>query len=159
RHLTSPRRMKNSNPSFLVCAAITVIATIAVKSLHAQETTQSTPPLTAKSNADLPTLFIVGDSTVKNGANGGKGWGECIGKLFDISKINVQNRAIGGRSSRTFINEGRWDKVLEAAKPGDFLIVQMGHNDGGQIDDSQRARGSLPGTGEETKEIENPIMH
>jgi rhamnogalacturonan acetylesterase len=101
-----------------------------------------------------PTLYIVGDSTVKNGTNNQHGWGERIAKFFDTSKINVENRAIAGRSSRTFINEGRWDKILAAAKPGDFVIIQMGHNDGGPVDD-KKSRGSLPGIGEETKEIDN----
>jgi rhamnogalacturonan acetylesterase len=104
-----------------------------------------------------PTLFIVGDSTVKNGTRGQRGWGEEIAAFFDTDKIKVENRAIGGRSSRTFINEGRWDKILAEARPGDFVLVQMGHNDGGPIDDAARARGSLRGIGEETREIDNPI--
>src|SRR5205823_15023768 len=105
----------------------------------------------------MPTLFIVGDSTVKNGTKGQMGWGEVIAKFFDKSKIKVQNHAIGGRSSRTFQTEGRWDKILAAAKPGDFVLIQMGHNDGGPLDDGKRARGSLPGLGDETREIDNPI--
>lgn len=105
----------------------------------------------------LPTLFIVGDSTVKTGTKGQQGWGDPIIALFDKTKIKVENHAIGGRSSRTFITEGRWDKILAVAKPGDFVLVQMGHNDGGALDDAARARGSLRGTGEETKEIDNPI--
>lgn len=104
-----------------------------------------------------PTLFIVGDSTVRNGTKGQQGWGDPLIVLFDKSKIKVENHAIGGRSSRTFMNEGRWDKILAAAKPGDFVLVQMGHNDGGPLDDEARARGTIRGTGEETKEIDNPI--
>jgi lysophospholipase L1-like esterase len=107
--------------------------------------------------ADMPTLFIVGDSTVKNGTKGQQGWGDPIAKLFDPAKIKVDNRAIGGRSSRTFQTEGRWDKILAAAKPGDFVLIQMGHNDGGPLDDAKRARGSIRGTGDETKEIDNPL--
>jgi lysophospholipase L1-like esterase len=107
--------------------------------------------------ATMPTLFIVGDSTVRTGTKGQQGWGDPVIKLFDPTKIKVENHAIGGRSSRTFITEGRWDKVLAAAKPGDFVLVQMGHNDGGPLDDTARARGSIRGTGEETKEIDNPI--
>ncbi len=106
---------------------------------------------------ELPTLFLVGDSTVKTGTKGQQGWGDPIIKRFDKNKIRVENHAIGGRSSRTFITEGRWDKILAAAKEGDFVLIQMGHNDGGPLDDAKRARGSLPGTGEETKEIDNPI--
>src|SRR5580765_8626436 len=98
--------------------------------------------------AAKPTLFIVGDSTVKNGTRDQVGWGEQIGALFDSTRIKVDNRAIGGRSSRTFINEGRWDKILADAKAGDFVLVQMGHNDGGKPDEPTRARGSLPGIGE-----------
>jgi lysophospholipase L1-like esterase len=105
----------------------------------------------------VPTLFIVGDSTVKNGTRGQQGWGDPITALFDKAKIKVENRAVGGRSSRTFQTEGRWDKILEAAKPGDFVLIQMGHNDGGPLDDASRARGTLRGTGDETREIDNPI--
>ncbi|MFO0810968.1 MAG: rhamnogalacturonan acetylesterase [Gemmataceae bacterium] len=114
-------------------------------------------PLVADDAPKVPTLFIVGDSTVKTNTRGQQGWGDPIAALFDKAKIKVENHAIGGRSSRTFQNEGRWDKILAAAKPGDFVLVQMGHNDGGPLDDTARARGSIRGTGEETKEIDNPI--
>ena len=107
--------------------------------------------------AHKPTLFIVGDSTVKNGTRSQRGWGEEIAAFFDADRIKIENRAIGGRSSRTFINEGRWDKILAEAKSGDYVLVQMGHNDGGPLDDPARARGSLRGIGEETKEIDNPL--
>jgi lysophospholipase L1-like esterase len=107
--------------------------------------------------AAKPTLFIVGDSTVRTGTKGQQGWGDPVAAFFDKAKIKVENHAIGGRSSRTFITEGRWDKVLAAAKPGDFVLVQMGHNDGGPLDDAARARGSIRGIGDETKEIDNPI--
>ena len=108
-------------------------------------------------NRSLPVLFIVGDSTVHNTGRGLKGWGDVIGKYFDTNKIIVQNRALGGRSSRTFITQGWWDKVLAAARPGDFVLIQMGHNDGGPLDDTNRARGSIPGIGDEEKKIYNPI--
>src|SRR5215471_1275940 len=107
--------------------------------------------------AKVPTLFIVGDSTVRNGTKGQQGWGDPVAGHFDKTKIKVENHAIGGRSSRTFQTEGRWDKILAAAKPGDFVLIQMGHNDGGPLDDAARARGSIRGTGDETREIDNPI--
>lgn len=103
----------------------------------------------------LPTLFLVGDSTVKVGTKGQRGWGEEIDRYFDLSKINVVNRAIGGRSSRTFQAEGRWDKVLDDLKPGDFVVVQFGHNDNGPINDNFRARGTIKGVGDESEEIDN----
>ncbi len=117
-----------------------------------------TPPTASTHAADQPaiTLWLVGDSTVKNGSGeSGRGWGEQIGAMFDPAKVRVENRARGGRSSRTFISEGLWDAILADAKPGDFVLIQMGHNDGGPVNDNFRARGSLPGVGNETEEIDN----
>src|SRR5215469_6931935 len=75
-------------------------------------------------NSTIPTLFIVGDSTVRNGkgdgSNGQWGWGDLISKYFDSAKINVANRALGGRSSRTFITERHRSQVVNSLKPGDF---------------------------------------
>ncbi len=110
-------------------------------------------PVEKIANAALPTLHIVGDSTVRSGGTGGGlwGWGERITPFFDTNKINVVNNAIGGRSARTYFTEGRWDKVAAALKPGDFVIIQFGHNDGGRIGDpanKHRADGS--GVGDET---------
>jgi len=101
----------------------------------------------------LPTLWIIGDSTVHNGSKGEMGWGEVIDKKFDTSRINVVNRAIGGRSSRTFRTEGRWDLILKEAKPGDFVLMQFGHNDGGPLSGDNRERGSIRGIGDETQDV------
>src|SRR5439155_20075190 len=104
-----------------------------------------------------PTLWLVGDSTVRNGSGGGGngqwGWGDRIAKSFDSAKLNVVNRARGGRSSRTFQTEGLWDGVLADAKPGDFVIIQLGHNDGGPLAGDNRERGSLRGIDEESEEV------
>src|SRR6478736_2768560 len=111
----------------------------------------------AQTNAH-PTLFLIGDSTVRNGSGKGAdsmwGWGSLIGDRFDATKIAVLNRAIGGRSSRTFLVEGRWDEVMKELKPGDFVMMQFGHNDGGGLT-GNRGRGSLKGNGEETQTITN----
>ena len=104
--------------------------------------------------APLPTLCIIGDSTVKNHTAGLEGWGDPIGAYFDKSKIVVVNHALGGRSSRTFLTEGLWDKALADLKPGDFVLMQFGHNDGGSPRTSYRA--SLKGVGEETESVVNP---
>ncbi|RXS97655.1 rhamnogalacturonan acetylesterase [Silvibacterium dinghuense] len=121
-----------------------------------------THPMPMPANSSLPTLWIVGDSTVRNGhgdgANGQWGWGDVIAPYFDTSRINVVNRAIGGRSSRTYITEGRWQTVLDMMHRGDFVLVQFGHNDSGPLDDAARARGTLRGTGDQTQEVENPVL-
>ncbi len=111
--------------------------------------------LHAADSAPRPTLFIIGDSTVKNGTRGQRGWGEVISPFFDTNKIRIENHAIGGRSSRTFLTEGRWDRVLTNLQRGDFVLIQFGHNDGGAVNDTSRARGSIRGTGEQTQEIDN----
>lgn len=108
-------------------------------------------------NRSFPMLFIVGDSTVHNPQKTERGWGDVIGKYFETNKIRVENHALGGRSSRTFITQGWWNKVLQAAKPGDFVLLQMGHNDGGPLDDTNRARGTIRSIGDESKDIFNPI--
>ena len=113
----------------------------------------------------LPSLVLIGDSTVRNGhgdgAGGQWGWGEPLVEYFDATKINVVNRAIGGLSSRTYMNDpagSPWAKTLALIKPGDVVLIQFGHNDGGKPDEPTRARASLPGVGPETVEIENPIL-
>ena len=111
------------------------------------------PVETANNNA-LPTFYIVGDSTVRSGGGSGNwGWGERIAPFFDTNKINVVNRAIAGRSARTFFTEGRWQKVLDSLKPGDFVIIQFGTNDGGRIGDpANKHRADGKGIGDETVE-------
>ncbi|MFV0378539.1 MAG: rhamnogalacturonan acetylesterase [Mangrovibacterium sp.] len=114
-----------------------------------------------QSKAVKPTLFIIGDSTVKNGrgdgANGLWGWGDPIQQYFDTTKINIENHALGGTSSRSFRSKGLWDEVLRHMRAGDYVLMQFGHNDSGPINDTIRARGTFKGIGEETEEIDNLI--
>ena len=111
-------------------------------------------------NPALPTLFLIGDSTVRNGRGDGSdgqwGWGEPLVDWFNAAQVNVVNRAVGGLSSRTFYTGVYWRRVLDMMKPGDFVVMQFGHNDGGAIDGAQSARVSLPGAGDETKEVSQP---
>ena len=101
-------------------------------------------------NPALPTVFVVGDSTAHNQAD--LGWGDHLAHYFDTARINVANRAIAGRSSRSYIREGAWDKVLAEMKPGDYMLLQMGHNDGGTLD-GLKPRGSIKGLGDESKVV------
>ncbi len=103
----------------------------------------------------LPTLWIAGDSTLRSNAPM-RGWGQDLGTFFDPKKINVMNRAIGGRSSRTFFTEGKWQEILDRIKPGDFVIIQFGHNDVGALDERGKFRGSVKGIGEETEKVTKP---
>lgn len=108
-----------------------------------------------------PVFYIIGDSTVKNGDGTGKnnqmGWGTMIDAWFDTTQISIRNHAMGGRSSRTFLTEGRWDKIMNELKKDDYVIMQFGHNDSGPLDDTARARGTIKGIGEDSVEIYNPI--
>ena len=83
-------------------------------------------------NDKTTTIFIIGDSTAANKdiSNGKqeRGWGMALQCYFD-DNIRVDNHAVNGRSSLSFFNEGRWAKVLEKLKPGDYVIIQFGHND------------------------------
>jgi lysophospholipase L1-like esterase len=110
-------------------------------------------------NTNLPSLFIIGDSTVRNGrgrGDGGQwGWGDEIAIFFDTSKINVVNRAVGGTTSRTFYRD-LWPRVLAMLKPGDFVIMQFGTN-GGAVNDASRARGEIHGIGDESQAITNLV--
>jgi lysophospholipase L1-like esterase len=127
----------------------------------------------------LPSLILIGDSTVRNGHGTGSdglwGWGHPLHDYFDPAKINVVNRAIGGLSSHSYISGGHWDLALGIIKPGDFVLIQWGHNDGGinlpgaaPVPDAglapgatppppraQNVGGSLPGIGEETLDVTN----
>jgi lysophospholipase L1-like esterase len=112
-------------------------------------------PQQAALDPKLPTLFVVGDSTARNNAD--LGWGDHFAHYFDTTKINVANRAIAGRSARTYMNEGSWDKVLAEMKPGDYVLLQWGHNDGDNPHGPDyKGRGEGKGTGDESTEI--PIM-
>lgn len=84
-----------------------------------------------------PVVFITGDSTVKNAdkdENGMWGWGAVANTVFDETKIAIVNAAMAGRSCRSYLNEGRWEKVYNSLQPGDFVLIQFGHNDIGAID-------------------------
>lgn len=102
---------------------------------------------------DTVTVFMIGDSTMANKPlakeNQERGWGQML-PIYLQGKIKVDNHAVNGRSSKSFMDEGRWDKVMEKLRPGDFVIIQFGHNDekekspdrytvpGGSFDDNLR---------------------
>lgn len=103
-----------------------------------------------------PVLFLVGNSTMRNGTkgdggNGQWGWGYYANQYFNGNRITVENQALGGMSTRTFYNK-LWPDIRQALKPGDWVIISIGHNDNGPYD-SGRARAVLPGTGYDSLNI------
>lgn len=110
-------------------------------------------------DAHKPSIFLVGDSTVRNGAgdgaNGQWGWGDFLDEKLGTKSHNIVNRAVGGLSSRTFVTGGHWQRALNMMKPGDVVLLQFGHNDAAPLNDETRARGTIPGIGEEYEDIDN----
>ena len=92
-------------------------------------------------NPALPTLFMAGDSTAANGNATTRGWAALLVDYFDTSKVNLVNQAQGGARFNTYMAT-RWSGVIGAVKPGDFVVIEFGHNSG-----------PLPGIGEETQEV------
>lgn len=101
-----------------------------------------------------PTLYLIGDSTVRNGSygrgDGGLwGWGSFIQNFFDTNNIHIQNKAFGGTSSRSFYTKGFWAKVEPLIKKGDVVMIQFGHNDGNPT--------TLKGIGDDSAMVYSPI--
>lgn len=119
--------------------------------------------LPVPANFHLRSIFLIGDSTVRNGrgdgSNGEWGWGDYLHEFINTKKVNIVNRAIGGLSSRTFYTGDNWQRTLNMIKPNDILIIQFGHNDAADINDATRARGTLKGIGIEYRDIINQLTH
>ena len=81
---------------------------------------------------EKPTLYLIGDSTMSDKKDPEKnpehGWGQLLPELMS-SDINIENHAVNGRSTRSFIAEGRWEEIINKLKPGDYVFIQFGHND------------------------------
>ncbi len=98
-----------------------------------------------KADESVTTIFMIGDSTMANkslaGGNPERGWGQMLpGYLSE--ELQVDNHAVNGRSSKSFIDEGRWEKVISRVKKGDYVFIQFGHND----EKPDPARYTEPGT-------------
>jgi lysophospholipase L1-like esterase len=154
------------NTKLILCLALVLSGGLAPG--YAQTTNAPARPRMRENvpaNPNLPSLFLIGDSTVRNGSGDGAGgqwgWGDELAPLFDTHKINVVNRALGGTSTRTYYRD-QWAGVLAMLKRGDFVLMQFGHNDGSPINEAvlnsgARSRGTIKGIGDETQEITNII--
>jgi len=120
---------------------------------------QPDPP---PANVQHPALFLVGDSIVHTGTGNGDtgpwGWGSELIPMFDSAKIHVYNQGLGGRSSRGYRDEGAWAKILADLQPGDWVILQFGHNDAANSA-NYPDRTTLKGNSDETQQIESPVTH
>lgn len=127
-----------------------------IKALQDMMTNMALPTTGVKREGKKPVVFITGDSTVKNedkAEDGMWGWGAVANEIFNTKKITVHNAAMAGRSCRTFIREGRWEKVYNDLKPGDFVLIQFGHNDAGNEIANGKARNDLKGTADSSKVV------
>ena len=78
------------------------------------------------------TVWLAGDSTMAQKQPDKRpetGWGEALQPCFDSTEVRVANRAMNGRSTRSFVAEGRWRAIVDSLQPGDYVFVQFGHND------------------------------
>ncbi len=130
----------------------------------------SLPTTGVQRQAGKPVVFLTGDSTVKNedkDEDGMWGWGSQATQVFDTDKIVVQNSAQAGRSCRSYLREGRWDKVYNDLQPGDFVLIQFGHNDAGNEIDHGKARNDMEGTADSShvyrvrtdEEVRNEVVY
>jgi lysophospholipase L1-like esterase len=88
--------------------------------------------LVAAAQKSPVTIFLAGDSTMAAKLAEKRpetGWGEMLGRHFKEGTVVVDNRAQNGRSTKTFISEGRWQAIVDALKKGDYVFIQFGHND------------------------------
>ena len=150
--LALPSIAQNNVPKPL--ADVNNVVDLTLDSLNKTETARI--PAGSSRNGSNPVLFLVGNSTMRNGTlgngnNGQWGWGFFAHTFFDEKKITVENQALGGTSSRTFYNK-LWPDVRKALKPGDWVIISIGHNDNGPYD-SGRARASIPGVGHDSLNV------
>ena len=119
-----------------------------LKPLQAMMTNTALPTTGVRREKGKSVVFITGDSTVKNedkDSTGMWGWGSQAWRVFDEQKITYVNCAQAGRSCRTYLREGRWDKVYNDLQAGDFVLIQFGHNDIGELHRGKH-RGDIPGT-------------
>ena len=107
-------------------------------------TLEPLPPQTRDAES-RPTIFILGDSTIKSYTFDEapmSGWGQIIGSLFDADRANVVNYSMGGRSFKNSYWEGRLNEILLAGRVGDYILIQFGHNDESYDEHRRFGRGS-----------------
>jgi len=136
---------KTINPNEAIWRDINGVHDVTEDSLELANEARPIPGSTRKGNN--PVIFLVGNSTMRtgtrgNGENGQWGWGYAEHKYYNADKVTVENHALGGTSPRTFYkNPTLWKRTLSGVRKGDFVFLELGHNDNGPID-TIRARSS-----------------
>ena len=134
-----------TNPNDGIWRDINGVHDVTEDSIDIANEARPVPGSTRKGNN--PVIFLVGNSTMRtgtlgNGSNGQLGWGYVEHRFYDSDKVTVENHALGGTSPRTFYkNPSLWKRTLSGVRKGDFVFLELGHNDNGPID-SIRARSS-----------------
>jgi lysophospholipase L1-like esterase len=122
----------NNRSGFALNCAFWLLGLCLVTALSAAATDTSVAPAAKTTGAERVTIFMIGDSTMANKplvpAQPERGWGQLLPLYFKDS-VHVENLAMNGRSSKSFRDEGRWQPVMQTIRPGDYVIIQFGHND------------------------------
>lgn len=144
--------MKSRSTPFRFVAAVALASIFSV----ARAQVPAAAPAPAPEPTLHPALFLVGDSITKTGTPPGDrgpwGMGYELVPMFDPAKIHVYNEGAGGRSSRLYIEEGLWPKILERIQPGDFVLVMFAHNDTANSA-NYPDRTTITGSGDESIQI------
>lgn len=120
-----------------------------IQSLKQYLTNMTLPTTGVRRQKGKPVVFITGDSTVKNtdkDEDGMWGWGSQAALVFDTTRVTLVNAAQAGRSCRSYLREGRWDKVYNDLQAGDYVFIEFGHNDAGNELSGGKARNDIMGT-------------
>lgn len=130
-------KLRNILVLLLLAAAPSTVADAADRAVPAGSATAVADTAPA---ADTLRVYLIGDSTCAtkklDKQNPERGWGHMFQPLFDESVL-VENHATNGRSTKSFRDEGRWARVCDKLRPGDYVFIQFGHNDQ-KINDSTR---------------------
>lgn len=117
----------------------------------ASSTVRTPATRASRAAARVPTVYLCGDSTMAEGGGGSgtQGWGHYLQYSFPSSVAVVSNKAIAGRSARSYTREGRFDAVVALVQSGDWVVIEFGHNDGGSLS-TDNGRTDCFGDGAET---------
>lgn len=129
--LEAGETQENEQPVVPVDGTITV----QIKGENPNVTEIEIQQLESREKGEYTTIYIAGDSTAQTYDHTKvfpqTGWGQIFGDMFS-GGLKVENRSMGGRSSKSYNNDGRLDKILTEMCPGDYVFIQFGINDGAQ---------------------------